>query len=101
MMALPMYCKAYGVTIDKKNITEKQKEIWAKRAAMVLNRSKIYFEELGNNAYALYSVLTDYAFSEYRIMWILVFFDLPTDTKKERKAKQRLSSERICWKMDL
>lgn len=25
-------------------------------------------------------------FSEYRIMWILVFFDLPTDTKKERKA---------------
>lgn len=25
-------------------------------------------------------------FSGYRIMWILVFFDLPTDTKKERKA---------------
>lgn len=25
-------------------------------------------------------------FSEYRIMWILVFFDLPTDTKKEKKA---------------
>ena len=25
-------------------------------------------------------------FSQYRIMWILVFFDLPTDTKKERKA---------------
>ena len=25
-------------------------------------------------------------FSEYRIMWILVFFDLPTETKKERKA---------------
>lgn len=25
-------------------------------------------------------------FSEYRIMWILVFFDLPTDTKKDRKA---------------
>lgn len=24
--------------------------------------------------------------SEYRIMWVLVFFDLPTDTKKERKA---------------
>ena len=22
-------------------------------------------------------------FSEYRIMWVLVFFDLPTDTKKE------------------
>ena len=25
-------------------------------------------------------------FSEYRIMWALVFFDLPTETKKERKA---------------
>lgn len=24
--------------------------------------------------------------SEYRVMWVLVFFDLPTDTKKERKA---------------
>lgn len=24
--------------------------------------------------------------SEYRIMWILVFFDLPTDTKKDKKA---------------
>ena len=23
--------------------------------------------------------------TEYRIMWILVFFDLPTETKKERK----------------
>lgn len=25
-------------------------------------------------------------FSEYRIMWVLVLFDLPTDTKRERKA---------------
>ena len=24
--------------------------------------------------------------SEYRVMWILVFFDLPTETKKDRKA---------------
>ena len=24
--------------------------------------------------------------SEYRIMWVLVFFDLPTETKKERQA---------------
>lgn len=23
--------------------------------------------------------------SEYRIMWVMVFFDLPTETKKERK----------------
>lgn len=25
-------------------------------------------------------------FSEYRIMWVMVFFDLPTETKKERKS---------------
>ena len=25
-------------------------------------------------------------FSEYRIMWVLVFFDLPTETKTERKV---------------
>ena len=24
-------------------------------------------------------------FSEYRIMWVLVLFDLPTDTKKDKK----------------
>lgn len=24
-------------------------------------------------------------FSEYQVMWIFVFFDLPTETKKERK----------------
>ncbi len=27
--------------------------------------------------------------NEYRILWILVFFDLPTETKKERKAAAR------------
>jgi len=25
-------------------------------------------------------------FSEYRIMWVFVLFDLPTETKKEKKA---------------
>ena len=24
-------------------------------------------------------------FSEYRIMWVLVLFDLPTETKKDKK----------------
>ncbi len=28
----------------------------------------------------------NHRFSEYRIMWVLVFFDLPTATKKDRKA---------------
>ncbi len=35
--------------------------------------------------------------SEYRIMWVLVLFDLPTETKKERKAagdfRKRLISD--------
>ncbi|MDO4955529.1 MAG: CRISPR-associated endonuclease Cas2 [Bacteroidales bacterium] len=31
--------------------------------------------------------MTDFSrFSEYRVMWILVFFDLPTETKKDKKA---------------
>lgn len=28
----------------------------------------------------------DRRFSEYRVMWLLVFFDLPTETKKDRRA---------------
>lgn len=31
--------------------------------------------------------------SEYRIMWILVFFDLPTETKKERKDAARFRKD--------
>ena len=31
--------------------------------------------------------------SEYRVMWVLVFFDLPTDTKKERKAAAKFRKE--------
>lgn len=34
-------------------------------------------------------------FSEYRIMWVLVFFDLPTDTKKERKDAANFRKELI------
>lgn len=34
-------------------------------------------------------------FSEYRIMWVLVFFDLPTETKKERKAAALFRKELI------
>ena len=34
-------------------------------------------------------------FSEYRIMWVMVFFDLPTDTKKERKAAAKFRKDLI------
>ena len=32
-------------------------------------------------------------FNEYRIMWILVFFDLPTETAKEKKAYTHFRKE--------
>lgn len=32
-------------------------------------------------------------FSEYRIMWILVFFDLPTESKRDRKAYAKFRKE--------
>lgn len=35
-------------------------------------------------------------FSEYRIMWVLVFFDLPTETKKERKEYAAFRKKLIC-----
>ena len=34
-------------------------------------------------------------FSEYRVMWVLVFFDLPTETKKERKAAAKFRKDLI------
>ena len=33
--------------------------------------------------------------SEYRVMWVLVFFDLPTDTKKERKAAAKFRKDLV------
>ncbi len=34
-------------------------------------------------------------FSEYRLMWVLVLFDLPTETKKERKAYAKFRKDLI------
>lgn len=31
--------------------------------------------------------------NEYRIMWVLVLFDLPTDTKKQRHAASKFRKE--------
>jgi len=31
--------------------------------------------------------------NEYRILWVMVFFDLPTETKKERKAAHRFRKD--------
>lgn len=32
-------------------------------------------------------------FSEFKIMWVLVFFDLPTETKKDKRAYQLFRSQ--------
>ena len=32
-------------------------------------------------------------FSEYRIMWVLVFFDLPTETLRDRKAATKFRKQ--------
>ena len=34
--------------------------------------------------------------SEYRVMWILVFFDLPTETKKDRKEYSKFRKRLVC-----
>lgn len=34
--------------------------------------------------------------SQYRVMWVMVFFDLPTNTKKEIKAAQEFRKRLIC-----
>ncbi len=34
-------------------------------------------------------------FNAYRIMWVLVFFDLPTETKRDRKAASLFRKELI------
>lgn len=33
--------------------------------------------------------------SEYRVMWLMVFFDLPTETKKDRKAYAQFRKDLI------
>ncbi|WP_430822277.1 CRISPR-associated endonuclease Cas2 [Carboxylicivirga caseinilyticus] len=35
------------------------------------------------------------ALNQYRIMWVLVFFDLPTETKKQRKEASKFRKKLI------
>lgn len=60
-MALPIFCKAFGIEIDKDEVSERQKETLGIKASQIIDSSKEYFKELGNNAYAVFNVLTDYA----------------------------------------
>ena len=45
--------------------------------------------------------MNDSRFSQYRVMWVFVLFDLPTETKKDRKnyAKFRKSLEQDGFAM--
>lgn len=36
-------------------------------------------------------------FSEYRIMWVLVLFDLPTETKKDKRRMRTLKKSAKGW----
>lgn len=59
--ALPIYCKAFGVNVKKDNLIESQKQILASKAKQIVKAGNIYFKEMGNNAYAMMNVLTDFA----------------------------------------
>lgn len=39
--------------------------------------------------------MTSERFNAYRIMWVLVFFDLPTETKKERRVAASFRKEML------
>lgn len=40
-------------------------------------------------------------FSEYRIMWVLVLFDLPTETKKIKRHMRTLEKSAKGWIYDV
>lgn len=61
LMVLPLFCKIFGIKIDKDKLTDVQKEKLATRAGQILKSAKEYFAEMGGNAYALFNVMTDYA----------------------------------------
>ena len=59
--ALAIYCKAYDIKANKDKVTKAQEKSLALRAKQIVTSSKDYFKELGNNAYAMMNVLSDFA----------------------------------------
>lgn len=59
--ALPIYCKVFDIKKGRETISPAQKQILYDKAQQIINAGKEYFSELGNNAYAMMNVLTDYA----------------------------------------
>lgn len=58
---LPIYCKAFGVDATKDELTHKQLDTILSRGRHIQRSSREYAQELGENAYALFNVLTDFA----------------------------------------
>lgn len=42
-------------------------------------------------------MLSQNRFNAYRIMWVMILFDLPTETKQERKAAQRFRKDIMSY----
>ena len=59
--ALPIFCKVFDIKVKEDEIKDYQKEHLASQAKQITTASKEYFKELGNNAYAMMNVLSDYA----------------------------------------
>lgn len=60
-LVLAMFCRAFDITINPKDLSAYQRESYTIQAKKLINDGKEYFAELGNNGYAMYNVLTDYA----------------------------------------
>ena len=59
-LALAIYCKVFDIIANEENENWHNPRILLS-AEQILKSSKEYFEELGDNAYAMMNVLTDYA----------------------------------------
>ena len=59
--ALAIFCKVFDIKVNEDEVTEAQKMNLSLRAKQIVKASKEYFKELGNNAYAMMNVMTDYA----------------------------------------
>ena len=60
-IALQMYCKAFNVKVSKDKLLPYQKDTLGKSAKRIIDAAKEYFAEMGNNAYAIFNVLSDFA----------------------------------------
>ena len=53
--------KAFGIKVDKDKVSLRQREVLGQSAKRIVDAAKEYFAEMGNNAYAIFNVLSDFA----------------------------------------